>query len=172
VRVEPRFDVGEQAAVDLQMWLQAAHEVEDCAAVPLADLFAGIKAEANVVVAPDTHRFHFLKQPNRLLDVLARLENVAQDTKCSAPCCCSMSMAFRNCFVCSWMSANNPSFIGYLPRLPFLPRQALNQPQVQLAFGTPPLLAFRNSRTEALVEGVGVVGDFLRLVGFGELLHC
>jgi len=50
--------------------------------------------------------------------------------------------------------------------------QFLNQGQVKLAFGTPAFHAFGNSGPEALVEGVGVVGEFLGLVGFGELLHC
>src|SRR5215472_6147321 len=33
-------------------------------------------------------------------------------TKRSAPCCCNTAIALCSCFVCSWMSANNPSFIG------------------------------------------------------------
>jgi hypothetical protein len=43
VWVEPRFNVGEQAAVDLQGGLQAAHEVEDGGAVALRQLTSGSK---------------------------------------------------------------------------------------------------------------------------------
>jgi hypothetical protein len=81
VRVEPGFDMREKAAVDLQMGLQAAHEVENSGAVALAHFFIGIKAQTNVVVAPHANGFDLLKQANRLLDALARLENVAQDNK-------------------------------------------------------------------------------------------
>src|SRR5205823_1455418 len=58
-----------------------------------------------------------------------------------------------------------------LPLSALLPRQPPDQPQVEVALGTPPLLARRDVGPEALVQGVGVVGEFLGLVGPGELLH-
>jgi hypothetical protein len=50
-------------------------------------------------------------------------------------------------------------------------RQSLHYPKVQVALGTPALHAFGDVGPEALVEAVGVVGEFLGLVGSGELLH-
>ncbi len=48
-------------------------------------LLIGIRAQANVVVAPDTHGLNFLKQANSLLDPLSHLENVAQDHEAFGP---------------------------------------------------------------------------------------
>jgi hypothetical protein len=46
---------------------------------------ARIKAQANVVVAPDAHGVDLLKQAHRLLDPLTRLEHVAQDHEAFGP---------------------------------------------------------------------------------------
>jgi hypothetical protein len=85
VRVEPRLDVAEQAAVDLQVGLQPAHEVEDGGAVTLTNFFIGVEAQANVVVAPDAHNLDLPKQANRFLYPLAHLENVAEDHEALGP---------------------------------------------------------------------------------------
>jgi hypothetical protein len=85
VRVEPRFDVGEQAAVDLQAGSQAAHEAEDGGTVASARFGAGVDAQADVVVAPDAHGFDLPKEANRFLHPLAYLEHVAQDHEALGP---------------------------------------------------------------------------------------
>ena len=79
MRVEPGFDVREQAAVDFQSGLEAAHEGEDGGAVPLAYFLIRIETQANVVVALAAHGLHSLKKADRFLDLLAHLENIAQD---------------------------------------------------------------------------------------------
>ena len=79
VRVEPGFDMREQATIDLQMWLQIGHEVEDRDAVTLAHFFVRIEAQGNVVVAPEAYDLDLLKQANGLLDPFACLEHVTQD---------------------------------------------------------------------------------------------
>src|SRR5262245_20473130 len=77
--------MGEQAAVDFQPGLEAAHEGEDGGAVTLASFFAGIEAQANFVIAPDAHSLHLLKKANRFLHPLAQFENVAQDHEAFGP---------------------------------------------------------------------------------------
>jgi hypothetical protein len=61
VGIEPRFDVREQAVVDLQVRLQAAHEFKHGDAEALAHPFIRVKAQANVVIAPYTYGLDFLK---------------------------------------------------------------------------------------------------------------
>ena len=46
---------------------------------------ARIKAQANVVVAPDAHGVDLLKQAHRLLDPLTSLEHVAQNHETFGP---------------------------------------------------------------------------------------
>jgi hypothetical protein len=65
--------------------LQPAHEVKDGSAVTLTHFFIGVEAQANVVVAPDAHGLNLLEQAHRLLDPLARLENVAEDDEALGP---------------------------------------------------------------------------------------
>jgi hypothetical protein len=77
--VQPRFDMREQAAVDLQVGPQTAHEIQDGNAVTLAHGFTGIEAQTHVVVTPNAYGLDLLKQSHRLLDPLARLEHIAQD---------------------------------------------------------------------------------------------
>src|ERR1700681_556074 len=79
VRIKPRFDVCEEAAVDFQTRFQAAHEIEDGGAVPLAHLLGRIEAKANVMVAPYANRCHVTKQPHRFLNAFAHFTHVAQD---------------------------------------------------------------------------------------------
>jgi hypothetical protein len=77
--------MGEQAALDFQAGLKAAHEGEDGGAVTLTHFFIGVEAQANVVVAPDAHGLDLPKEAHRLLDPLTRLENVAQDDEALGP---------------------------------------------------------------------------------------
>src|SRR5205085_1464371 len=57
-------------------------------------------------------------------------------------------------------SANENEPPGRKPPRSRLPlRNPLDQPQVEVALGTPPLLARRDVGPEALVQGVGVVGE-------------
>jgi hypothetical protein len=56
------------------------------------------------------------------------------------------------------------------PSRPLL-RQPPDQPQIQIAIGTPSFDAFGDGRPKALLERVGDVGEFLGPVGWGELLH-
>jgi hypothetical protein len=65
--------------------LQTTHKAEYVGAVALTDLLIGIKAQANVVVAPDPHGPNLLEQANGLLDPLTHLENVAQDHEAVGP---------------------------------------------------------------------------------------
>jgi hypothetical protein len=116
VGVEPRLDVAEQAAVDLQVWLQTTHEGEDGGAVTLTNLFIGVEAQTNVVVAPDAHGLDLPKQANRFLEPLAHLENVAEDDETLGPVLLEHGDGLCSSLVRSWMSASNPSFIGFLFR--------------------------------------------------------
>jgi hypothetical protein len=58
---------------------------KDGGAVTLAHFFTRIETQANVVVAPDAHGLDFLEEADRLLDPLARLENVSQDDEAFRP---------------------------------------------------------------------------------------
>src|ERR1043165_8531499 len=79
VGIEPGFDVGEEAAVDLQMRLQAPHKIKNGGAVPLAYRLRGIEAQANVMISPDADCRYITKQPNRFLDALTPIKHVTQD---------------------------------------------------------------------------------------------
>src|ERR1043165_5164773 len=78
VGIEPGFDVGEEAAVDLQMRLQAPHKIKNGGAVPLAYRLCGIEAQANVMISPDADCRYITKQPNRFLDALTPIKHVTQ----------------------------------------------------------------------------------------------
>jgi hypothetical protein len=85
VGIEPGLDMAEQAAADLKMGLQAAHEGEDRGAVALAHLLIGVEAEADVVISPDAHGANLLKKADRFLHSPAHFENVTQDHEAVCP---------------------------------------------------------------------------------------
>src|SRR5215468_2254388 len=85
-RVQPRLDVREQAALDLQAGPEAAHEVEDPLAVPLPILRPRVvPAEAEVVVAPDADRTGLIEEHDGLLQAGMHPAHVAEHHEAVGP---------------------------------------------------------------------------------------
>ena len=85
MRVDPRFDMGEEAPAHLQAGLQSAHEIEDGGPVSIPRLVAGIEAQGDVVVSPDALRPDVQELANRLFDPFPRIEHIAQDHEAFRP---------------------------------------------------------------------------------------
>ena len=86
LRVQPWFNVGEKAAIDLQAGLKTAHECQNRLAVPLVVLRPRVvTAEAEVVVAPNADCPSFCEEINSLSQAVSELEQVAEDDEAVGP---------------------------------------------------------------------------------------
>jgi hypothetical protein len=80
LRVQPRLDVREQAALDLQAGLKTAHVIQTPLAIssPVLGLRV-VPAETEVVIAPDTDGIGFGEEGDGLFQAVSHLAQVAQN---------------------------------------------------------------------------------------------
>jgi hypothetical protein len=80
LRVQPRLDVGEEAAIHLKAGLKRSHECQHTVAVPLPILWSRVTpAEPEIVIPPDADCTGIGEEINGLFQAVSQLEHVAEN---------------------------------------------------------------------------------------------
>jgi len=79
--VEPRFDMREEAAVDLQPRPQRSHVLQSRGGVFGQESGIALNTEAEIVVAPNADRAGVCQKPARLFDSIFLMEQIAHVAK-------------------------------------------------------------------------------------------